>query len=156
MDQPSRVGSETRRVQHEEEEDDPSICFNCGALGDVLEQGGDQAEFRCDECLMKVHPECEDFDCSVCRETAAVVEARWILRSRLAPASGESGEEEWVTGVEGDSVTQSSDGTDQENDQNYDQEQAAWGEEEEESSGETKAGEGECGNTGEVSGETTG
>ena len=30
--------------------------------------------FRCDECLMKVHPECEDFDCSVCREVAAVVD----------------------------------------------------------------------------------
>ena len=28
---------------------------------------------------MKVHPECEDFDCSVCRETAAVVEARLVL-----------------------------------------------------------------------------
>ena len=28
---------------------------------------------------MKVHPECEDFDCSVCRETAAVVEARLLF-----------------------------------------------------------------------------
>ena len=28
---------------------------------------------------MKVHPECEDFDCSVCRETAAVVEARLVF-----------------------------------------------------------------------------
>ena len=36
---------------------------------------------RCDECLMKVHPECEDFDCSVCRETAAVVEARLVSSS---------------------------------------------------------------------------
>ena len=58
-------------------------------------------------------------------------------------------------GVEGDSVTQSSDGTDQENDQ-YEQEQAGWGEEVQESSGESKTGEGECNSTGEVSGETTG
>ena len=27
---------------------------------------------------MKVHLECEDLDCSVCRETAAVVEARLV------------------------------------------------------------------------------
>jgi len=153
MDQPSREGSETRRV-HEEDEDS-LICSNCGALGDVLEEGGDQSEFRCDECLMKVHPECEDFDCSVCRETAAVVEARWILRSQFVPVSADSGEDEWVTGVEGDSVTQSSDGTDQESDQ-YEQEQAGWGEEVQESSGESKTGERECDDTGEVSGETTG
>ena len=38
---------------------------------------------RCDECLMKVHPECEDFDCSVCRETAAVVEARLVFCSSV-------------------------------------------------------------------------
>ena len=58
-------------------------------------------------------------------------------------------------GVEGDSVTQSSDGTDQESDQ-YEQEQAGWGEEVQESSGESKTGERECDDTGEVSGETTG
>ena len=44
MDQPSKEGSETRRV-HEEDEDS-LICSNCGALGDVLEEGGDQSEFR--------------------------------------------------------------------------------------------------------------
>ena len=32
---------------------------------------------------MKVHPECEDFDCSVCRETAAVVEARLVFCSSV-------------------------------------------------------------------------
>lgn len=107
------------------------LCLECGAIGDVLEEGGDSAEFTCDECLMKVHPECEDPGCAVCRETAAVVEARWslipiiflfsinffcrwIMRSRLETPVQDSGEEEWVTGVEGDSGSQSSDGTDQE------------------------------------------
>jgi len=90
------------------------LCLECGAIGDVLEEGGDSAEFTCDECLMKVHPECEDPGCAVCRETAAVVEARWIMRSRLETPAQDSGEEEWVTGVEGDSGSQSSDGTDQE------------------------------------------
>ena len=55
------------------------LCLECGAIGDVLEEGGDSAEFTCDECLMKVHPECDDPGCAVCRETAAVVEARWNL-----------------------------------------------------------------------------
>ena len=36
------------------------------------------------------------------------------MRSRLETAAQDSGEEEWVTGVEGDSVSQSSDGTEQE------------------------------------------
>ena len=51
-------------------------------------------------------------------------------------------------GAEGDSVTQSSDGTDQENDHHY-EEQAGWEEEEQDISGGTEAGEGECDNTGE-------
>ena len=47
MDQPPRVGSQRRRVHDEEqEEEDSLICFNCGALGDVLEEGGDHSEFR--------------------------------------------------------------------------------------------------------------
>ena len=36
------------------------------------------------------------------------------MRSRLETPAQDSGEEEWVTGVEGDSVSQSSDGTEQE------------------------------------------
>ena len=36
------------------------------------------------------------------------------MRSRLETAAQDSGEEEWVTGVEGDSGSQSSDGTEQE------------------------------------------
>ena len=36
------------------------------------------------------------------------------MRSRLETAAQDSGEEEWVTGVEGGSVSQSSDGTEQE------------------------------------------
>ena len=36
------------------------------------------------------------------------------MRSRLETAAQDSGEEEWVTGVEGDSVSQSSDGSEQE------------------------------------------
>ena len=47
-------------------------------------------------------------------------------------------------GVEGDSATQSSDGTDQENYQH--EEQAGWGEEEQNSSGSSEAGEGEFDN----------
>ena len=35
------------------------------------------------------------------------------MRSRLETPAQDSGEEEWVTGVEGDSVSQSSDGTEQ-------------------------------------------
>ena len=59
-------------------------------------------------------------------------------------------------GVEGDSATQSSDGTDQENYQH--EEQAGWGEEEQNSSGSSEAGEGEFGNKeeGEEYGETSG
>ena len=45
-------------------------------------------------------------------------------------------------------MTQSSEGTDQENDHHY-EEQAGWGEEEQDISGGTEAGEGECDNTGE-------
>ena len=30
----------------EVEEEDSLICNNCGALGDVHEEGGDQSEFR--------------------------------------------------------------------------------------------------------------
>jgi len=155
MDPPLREAAETMRL-YEGEEENSLICINCGALGDVLEEGGGQSEFRCDECLMKVHPECEDFDCSVCRETAAVVEARWILRNQLEQFSGNSGEEEWVTGVEGDSSTQSSDGTDQEND--HYEEQAGWGEEAQDSSGRSEAGESKFDNNeeGEVYGETSG
>ena len=43
MDPPSRA--ETMR-QYEGEEENSLICINCGALGDVLEEGGDQSEFR--------------------------------------------------------------------------------------------------------------
>ena len=43
MDPPSRA--ETMR-QYEGEEENSLICINCGALGDVLEEGGDQWEFR--------------------------------------------------------------------------------------------------------------
>jgi len=156
MDPPSGITAEARRLYDEGEEENSLICSNCGALGDVLEEGGAQSEFRCDECLMKVHPECEDYDCSVCREVAAVVEARWILRNQLTPLSGESGEEEWVTGAEGDFATQSSDDTDQENDQ-Y-EERAGWGEEEQNSSGSEEPAKGELDITeeGEVFGETFG
>ena len=52
MDQPLRVASETRsRVYEGEEveEEDSLICNNCGALGDVQEEGGDQSEFRYSE-----------------------------------------------------------------------------------------------------------
>ena len=45
MDPPSREAAETMR-QYEGEEENSLICINCGALGDVLEEGGDQSEFR--------------------------------------------------------------------------------------------------------------
>ena len=50
-------------------------------------------------------------------------------------------------GVEGDSATQSSDGTDQENYQH--EEQAGWGEEEQNSSGSSEAGEGDSSKEGQ-------
>ena len=45
MDPPSGVAAETRR-RYEGEEENSLICINCEALGDVLEEGGDQSEFR--------------------------------------------------------------------------------------------------------------
>ena len=42
-----------------------------------------QQEFRCDTCLLeRTHVDCEDVTCGVCRDVAATLEARWILRSR--------------------------------------------------------------------------
>ena len=45
MDPPLREAAETMRL-YEGEEENSLICINCGALGDVLEEGGGQSEFR--------------------------------------------------------------------------------------------------------------
>ena len=61
MDQPLRVASETRSRVYEgaEVEEDSLICNNCGALGDVHEEGGDQSEFR----LAILREICKDYCC---------------------------------------------------------------------------------------------
>ena len=46
MDPPSGITAEARRLYDEGEEENSLICSNCGALGDVLEEGGAQSEFR--------------------------------------------------------------------------------------------------------------
>ena len=41
--------AEMRRLyddKGEEDEEDSLVCVECGAVGDVLEEGGDQSEFR--------------------------------------------------------------------------------------------------------------
>ena len=42
--------AEMRRLyddkEDEEDEEDSLVCVECGAVGDVLEEGGDQSEFR--------------------------------------------------------------------------------------------------------------
>ena len=42
-------------------------------------QEEEEEKFQCDECLLAIHPDCEE-ECSVCRHTAQWVEARWALR----------------------------------------------------------------------------
>ena len=39
----------------------------------------EEEKFQCDECLLAIHPDCEE-ECSVCRHTAEKVEARWALK----------------------------------------------------------------------------
>ena len=48
MDPPSSVVAvETSRQYDDDEEENGSlVCGQCGAVGDVLEEGGDQSEFR--------------------------------------------------------------------------------------------------------------
>ena len=57
-------------------------CESCGMDTEYSINMGVQEEeekFQCDECLLAIHPDCEE-ECSVCRHTAQRVEARWALR----------------------------------------------------------------------------
>jgi len=51
--------------------------------------GLDEAEFKCDTCMIEDHhPECSE-DCENCKRIAAELDARWIHRKNMEGVSGE-------------------------------------------------------------------
>ena len=67
-------------VSDEEQEMEKLDCVSCGKKTiyslDVIEDEEELYHFRCDKCLLGLHPECE-VECQFCKDIAAKVERRW-------------------------------------------------------------------------------